>query len=164
MTRINYQCTDFGDGDQVVAATSTGVVFIGGPNAGRAELVRFFPQADVVEAETPELQAAIGQLQEYREGNRQTFNLATDTISGTPFQRTVWRALSDIAYGQTVSYGELADRIGRPTAVRAVASAVAKNPLMEIVPCHRVTLSTGKTGQFRGGAKMKAALIKLEQQ
>ena len=82
--------------------------------------------------------------------------------SGTPFQQTVWRALSDIPYGETVSYGELARRIGRPAAVRAVGAANGQNPLAIVVPCHRVIGSDGRLVGYGGGLPAKVALLELE--
>jgi AraC family transcriptional regulator of adaptative response/methylated-DNA-[protein]-cysteine methyltransferase len=81
---------------------------------------------------------------------------------GTPFQKAVWQALSEIPYGETCSYSELAERIGKPTAVRAVASACGKNPLAVLVPCHRVLGKGGQLRGFRWGLSMKKALLDAE--
>ncbi|WP_288530622.1 methylated-DNA--[protein]-cysteine S-methyltransferase [uncultured Secundilactobacillus sp.] len=162
MTQIWYQTYDFGDGEQVVAAADAGIAFIGAPEAGIAELTHFFKTATVSQDATELIEQAVQQLREYRAGQRQRFDVATTVLAATPFQRQVWRALTHIPYGQTISYQQLADKINRPNAVRAVASAVAKNPIMEIVACHRVILSTGQTGQYRGGAAMKKRLLAME--
>ncbi|WP_279404170.1 methylated-DNA--[protein]-cysteine S-methyltransferase [Secundilactobacillus kimchicus] len=122
----------------------------------------FFKTATVRQEATVLIEQAVQQLREYRAGQRQHFDVATMVLAATPFQRQVWRTLTHIPYGQTVSYQQLAAKMNRPSAVRAVASAVAKNPLMEIVACHRVILSTGQTGQYRGGATMKARLLAME--
>lgn len=81
---------------------------------------------------------------------------------GTPFQKLVWKALTKIKRGTTKTYAEVAEMIGKPTAVRAVASAIAKNNIAILIPCHRVIRSDGKIGEFRWGTKMKAALLQSE--
>jgi methylated-DNA-[protein]-cysteine S-methyltransferase len=81
---------------------------------------------------------------------------------GTPFQQQVWRALCDIPYGETTSYGELARRIGNPNAVRAVGLANGSNPIAIIIPCHRVIGSNGSLTGYGGGLPIKKALLALE--
>lgn len=81
---------------------------------------------------------------------------------GTPFQQAVWRALLEIPAGQTLSYGELATRVGRPSAVRAVAAAVGRNPLSVLIPCHRVIGADGQLTGYAGGLPRKQALLALE--
>ncbi|GAA4602503.1 methylated-DNA--[protein]-cysteine S-methyltransferase [Actinoallomurus liliacearum] len=105
--------------------------------------------------------AAIGQLEEYFAGRRTTFDLPLAPV-GTPFQRQVWAALLEIPFGETVSYGELAERIGRPTAARAVGLANGKNPIGIIVPCHRVVGSTGDLTGYGGGLHRKRHLLAFE--
>lgn len=107
------------------------------------------------------LAAAREQLQAYFAGRLRVFDVALD-LRGTPFQRQVWRALLDIPYGETRSYGEIAAAIGRPGAARAVGMANNRNPVAIIVPCHRVIGSTGDLVGYGGGLALKAALLKLE--
>ncbi len=83
-------------------------------------------------------------------------------LFGTPFQRQVWHALLDIPAGETTSYGALAQRIGRPSAARAVGAAVGANPISWIVPCHRVVLKDGRVHNYRWGVEVKRALLKAE--
>lgn len=83
-------------------------------------------------------------------------------LTGTAFQQRVWRALADLAPGTTVSYAGLASRIGQPTAVRAVASAVARNPVPLLLPCHRVVGSKGEMTGFSGGLERKRWLLRHE--
>jgi len=109
----------------------------------------------------PLLCAAASQLTEYFAGRRQHFDLALD-MSGTDFQRQVWRTLLGIACGQTASYGDIARQIGSPSAVRAVGAAVGRNPLGVIVPCHRVVGSDGSLTGYAGGLERKSALLHLE--
>ncbi|GAA5194160.1 methylated-DNA--[protein]-cysteine S-methyltransferase [Rugosimonospora acidiphila] len=103
----------------------------------------------------------IEQLTEYFDGARTTFDLPL-AEQGTPFQRVVWAALGDIPYGETVSYGQLAERIGRPTASRAVGLANGKNPVSIIVPCHRVVGAGGDLTGYGGGIERKRYLLDFE--
>jgi methylated-DNA-[protein]-cysteine S-methyltransferase len=104
---------------------------------------------------------AIAQLKEYFDGSRTEFELPM-SLGGTPFQQTVWSALCSIPYGETITYGQLADRIGRPTASRAVGLANGKNPVGIIVPCHRVIGSTGDLTGYGGGLARKQMLLAFE--
>jgi len=104
---------------------------------------------------------AIAQLAAYFAGRLRRFDLAL-APEGTPFQREVWSALTEIPYGETVSYSELARRIGRPAATRAVGAANGKNPLPIVVPCHRVIGANGSLTGFGGGISIKRRLLDLE--
>ena len=108
------------------------------------------------------LREAISQLQAYFSGRRADFHLPLDLDSGTPFQQNVWRALLALGHGQTTSYGELSARIGKPSAVRAVGSAIGRNPLSIVVPCHRVLGADGSLTGYAGGLERKVALLRLE--
>jgi methylated-DNA-[protein]-cysteine S-methyltransferase len=101
------------------------------------------------------------QLSEYFAGERSAFDVAMH-LEGTAFQRTVWHALTEIPYGETISYGELARRIGRPDLARAVGTANGQNPIAVIVPCHRVIGSNGKLVGYGGGLDNKRRLLELE--
>ena len=101
------------------------------------------------------------QLTEYFAGERRDFDLAL-APSGTEFQRTVWRALADIPFGTTCSYGDLARVVGRPSASRAVGAANGKNPIAIILPCHRVIGSSGELTGYGGGLPMKRWLLDHE--
>ncbi len=101
------------------------------------------------------------QLQEYFDGNRKEFSLALDFI-GTDFQKQVWEALLTIPYGETRTYGQIADQLNNPKAVRAVGAANGKNPISIIAPCHRVIGASGSLTGFAGGLANKAILLKLE--
>lgn len=101
------------------------------------------------------------QLTEYFAGERSTFELPL-AAEGTPFQRRVWEELCAIPYGETISYGELARRIGQPTASRAVGLANGRNPISIVVPCHRVIGSSGKLVGYGGGLERKQTLLALE--
>ena len=108
-------------------------------------------------------EAVVAQLQEYFAGRRQFFELPL-APEGTPFQRTVWQALTRIPYGETISYGELARRIGKPQASRAVGLANGANPLPIVVPCHRVIGADGSLTGFGGGLDIKRKLLALERE
>ena len=101
------------------------------------------------------------QLAEYFAGRRRTFSLRL-APEGTEFQRETWRALTAIPYGETISYAELARRVGRPAASRAVGAANGANPLPIVVPCHRVIGADGSLTGFGGGLPIKRALLELE--
>ena len=104
---------------------------------------------------------AATQLDGYFGGRRTAFDLPL-APSGTPFQLDVWLALSDIPYGETISYAELARDVGRPTAYRAVGQANGANPLPIFYPCHRVVASGGGLGGYGGGLDVKRRLLELE--
>lgn len=107
------------------------------------------------------LSMATIQLDEYFQGKRTTFSLPFKLI-GTPFQLAVWKELQNIPYGQTTSYKEIAQKINKPKAYRAVGMANNKNPLPIIIPCHRVIGSNGKLIGYAGGLKLKNYLLELE--
>jgi methylated-DNA-[protein]-cysteine S-methyltransferase len=110
---------------------------------------------------SPFADAAV-QLREYFDGERTEFDLPL-ALDGTAFQRRVWAELRAIPYGQTVSYGQLADRLGQPSAARAVGLANGKNPVGIIVPCHRVVGSDGGLTGYGGGIQRKRYLLAHEQ-
>lgn len=107
------------------------------------------------------LDTAERQLTEFFAGRRQAFDLPL-AATGTEFQRLVWEGLREIPFGETISYGELARRIGRPRALRAVGAANGANPLPIIMPCHRVIGANGKLTGFGGGLEIKRRLLELE--
>ena len=111
--------------------------------------------------ETPLLARGREELLEYFQGKRRSFDLPLDP-RGTPFRLVVWSALEDIPYGQAITYGELARRIGRPKAVRAVGQANHHNPLPILIPCHRVVGSGGSLTGYGGGLDLKENLLRLE--
>jgi methylated-DNA-[protein]-cysteine S-methyltransferase len=114
------------------------------------------------DSQHPVLVEAERQLAEYFAGRRTEFTLALD-VSGTPFQRSVWEALHTIPFGETRSYTQIANQIGRPRAVRAVGAANGRNPLSIVAPCHRVVGANGDLTGFAGGLDLKADLLAHEQ-
>lgn len=113
------------------------------------------------ERETPLLKQAARELGEYFAGTRKAFTVPLRP-EGTAFQTAVWNALLTIPYGETLSYGAVAARIGKPKAARAVGMANNKNPLPIFIPCHRVIGADGKMVGYGGGLNVKEALLKLE--
>lgn len=162
MTTIYYDYLMHGNQKLVVATTDYGVCFVGSPNRPISELATFIPGHELRQ-EPSKLALAIAQITAYLTHERTTWDLPLDFLGGTAFQQQVWAALQAIPYGQTVTYNQLATQIGRPTAIRAVASAVGRNPLLIIVPCHRVLRKDGSLGDFRGGLPFKKQLLALEQ-
>lgn len=149
----------------VVVPSPIGALTLTGDEAGlqgiffadaRAEALR----ASCVEDDRP-LEAAVCQLEEYFAGRRTAFALSF-SARGTAFQRRVWRALSDIPFGSTCSYAEIARRVGAPSAARAVGAANGKNPLPIVVPCHRVIGADGSLTGFGGGMERKRWLLDFE--
>ncbi len=118
------------------------------------------PAGDWRRTEKP-FREALAQLDSYFAGELRRFDLAV-APQGTPFQRMVWSALTTIPYGETVSYGELARRLGRPAATRAVGAANGRNPIPIVIPCHRVIGSDGSLTGFGGGLAIKRRLLDLE--
>jgi len=114
------------------------------------------------DAGQPVLQQAKAQLQDYFVGQRRQFDLPLNLATGTAFQQAVWQALLSIPFGATCSYGQLASRIDKPSAVRAVGAAVGRNPFTIIVPCHRVIGASGSLTGYAGGLDRKTALLQLE--
>lgn len=117
-----------------------------------------------VDAKHPVLIETKRQLTEYFAGKRRAFELALDLSNGTAFQQSVWQVLRSIEPGHTLSYGEVGQAIGKPTAARAVGAAVGKNPLSIVVPCHRVVGAKGALTGYAGGVERKVVLLKLEKQ
>jgi methylated-DNA-[protein]-cysteine S-methyltransferase len=118
--------------------------------------------ADLVENPThPTLLCAERELNEYFSRQRKVFSVALD-MRGTSFQKRVWEALLAIPFGETRSYGQIANQLGNPKATRAVGAANGQNPIPIIVPCHRVIGATGKLTGFGGGLEIKDRLLSLE--
>lgn len=111
----------------------------------------------------PIIQRTEKQLMEYFDKQRTSFDIPIE-MNGTDFQNTIWEALSKIPYGKTLSYLQLAQKINRPKAVRALGTAIGRNPLSILIPCHRVIGSDGSLTGFAGGLDKKAFLLNLERE
>ena len=163
-TGIAYAHMDSPIGPVWVATAERGICAVG---LGERQPERFFAwltrhMGPEPRREDPAaLAQALTQLGEYFAGTRLAFDLELDA-RGTPFQEAVWGEIARIPYGTTITYGEIAQRIGRPRAPRAVGAAVGANPLSILIPCHRVIGSGGTLTGYGGGLDAKAALLKLE--
>lgn len=121
-----------------------------------------FESAPVESADHPVLSDVAGQLEQYFAGERVAFDVPLD-LRGTEFQISVWRALAEIPFGETSTYGAQAARIGRPKAARAVGAANGQNPVSIVLPCHRIVGKDGSLTGFAGGLDTKRFLLEHEQ-
>jgi AraC family transcriptional regulator of adaptative response/methylated-DNA-[protein]-cysteine methyltransferase len=157
-----------------IEPSSLGLVLVAGGDAGicavllgddaaslRRDLERRFPRAILREADAA-FQLQVSTVVAYVEDRERTLDLPLD-FRGTPFQRQVWEALRQIPAGATASYRDLAEKVGRPQAVRAVGQAVAANPFAVIVPCHRAIRSDGSLSGYRWGVERKRLLLAREE-
>jgi methylated-DNA-[protein]-cysteine S-methyltransferase len=154
---VNYHHLDTSIGTVLIAGDAEAIRRIAFPKNGKP----FRPEPGWEHSARGPVGEAIRQLRDYFAGRRTGFDLPL-APEGTPFQRAVWRQLQDIPYGGTISYGELARRLGNPKASRAVGSANGANPIPIVIPCHRVIGADGKLTGFGGGLPVKQALLALE--
>jgi methylated-DNA-[protein]-cysteine S-methyltransferase len=156
MSQTSYTRIESPIGPLLLAADEAGlreIRFVNGRHPAK-------PESDWKEDPAP-LKETARQLHAYFTGELEDFDLRLDP-EGTPFQREVWRRLCDIPYGETISYGELAGRMGYPKAARAVGLANGSNPIPIVIPCHRVIGSNGKLTGYGGGLPIKEKLLALE--
>lgn len=142
-----------------VLETPIGKITLCADEAGICDL-KFGAQSDRADA-SPLLDCARLELEEYFAGRRRAFSVPL-SIHGTPFQERVWHALMEIPYGETISYGELARRIGNEKACRAVGMANHANRIPIIIPCHRVVGANGRLTGYAGGLEIKRILLETE--
>lgn len=161
---IFWSITYIQDQTFYIAVTNKGLCYLGNPNEAYSDMEKWlsthFKDYSIIH-HCDALQPYIEDIQAYTNKQRKTFNVPLD-LQGTPFQMAVWQALQEIPYGETVSYSAVAEKIGKPTAVRAVGGAIGANPVMIVVPCHRVIGKNGQLTGFGGGLDMKSYLLKLE--
>ncbi|MCC5889697.1 MAG: methylated-DNA--[protein]-cysteine S-methyltransferase [Alkalibacterium sp.] len=157
---ISYQGWSF-----YIAATDEGLCFVGAMPASKSECLNWISSNidnSKVVYDKEALKPYETAFYSYIDGDSTDFELPVLQI-GTSFQKKIWNSLRTVPYGQTITYSELAERSGLDSkAARAVGSAIGKNPLLIIYPCHRVVPKTGKPRAFRGGLQMKEALLELE--
>jgi methylated-DNA-[protein]-cysteine S-methyltransferase len=153
---ITYTYLETSIGSLLLTASDSGLRSVLFPEDGRPAI----PDPDW-QRDASLLQEPIRQLRAYFAGKLENFDLAL-APQGTPFQQKVWDELCLIPYGETISYGELARRIGNPNASRAVGLANGSNPIPIIIPCHRVIGSNGKLTGYGGGLHIKEKLLALE--
>lgn len=152
-------------GEMCLGATAKGLAgawFIDQRHLPESIDLKIFNPPWPVQNAHPTLKQAAREVQGYFDGKRQVFDVDLDISSGTLFQQSVWRALLKIAHGKTSTYGEIGRQINNPAAVRAVGSAVGRNPLSIIIPCHRVLGGDGSLTGYAGGLHRKTALLNLE--
>ena len=142
--------------------TPIGRLYLSGDEAGICEIRLAGPQdgAQLTQG-CAALQEAVGQIRDYFAGKRTVFALPLNP-AGTAFERSVWEALSAIPYGEVRSYGAIAAQLGKPSASRAVGRACARNPLLIVVPCHRVVAVSGRLTGFAAGMDAKRTLLTKE--
>lgn len=156
MSNISYTQIESPVGPLLLAGDDAGlreILFVNGRHTAR-------PEPAWLENPKP-FRETIYQLRSYFAGELETFDLPL-APEGTPFQLEVWRSLCEIPFGKTISYGELARRIGNPNASRAVGLANGSNPIPIVIPCHRVIGSNGKLTGYGGGLPIKEKLLALE--
>jgi methylated-DNA-[protein]-cysteine S-methyltransferase len=149
-----------------MAATSKGLCYVGSQEKPFEELEdwvnKHYPQSTLVQDDVF-MEPYVAEFIEFFQGARNSFTISHD-LKGTAFQTEVWNALCKIPYGETWTYSDIANAIQRPTAVRAVGTAIGANPVLLTVPCHRVIGKNGKLTGFRGGLDMKEQLLKIEKE
>lgn len=171
--KIIYTSFPTSIGKLFVAATNGKLVYTSLGSTGKDEmeqtLRKKFPQCGIQpadgegipQADRDLLKETERQITQYLEGTRKEFDIPYK-VKGTEFQEAVWAGISQIPYGQALTYQELAYKIGRPKAVRAVGGACGSNAIPLIIPCHRVVASGGGMGGFGGGIELKKKLLRLE--
>lgn len=162
---IEFSVTDTAFAAILVARTEHGVcTLLLGDTVTElvADLQQRVPNAQLVKNDQA-LAAALKNITDFLAAPLTTFNFPLD-IQGSDFQKSVWAVLQTIPVGQTLSYSEIAERLHKPTAVRAVANACGANPLALVIPCHRAVRSDGKLSGYRWGVERKRALLAKEQQ
>lgn len=149
-----------------MAATSKGLCYVGSQDKPFEELEvwvnKHYPESPLVQDDIV-MQPYVAEFKEFFQGGRNSFTISHELI-GTDFQTKVWNALCKIPYGETWTYSDIANAIQRPSAVRAVGTAIGANPVLLTVPCHRVIGKNGKLTGFRGGLDMKEQLLKIEKE
>jgi len=163
-THIHFDIGSSTLGQVLVATNEKGICAIllgnSAPTVTR-ELRERFPEAQL-ERDAARLTRVLPKVLAFAEGRSATLDLPLDP-AGTEFQQRVWRAIAGVPAGETTSYGEIARRLGCPSSVRAVGAAIGRNPLIVVVPCHRIVGAGGALTGYAGGLERKRALLALEQ-
>ncbi|WP_430539429.1 methylated-DNA--[protein]-cysteine S-methyltransferase [Listeria rocourtiae] len=162
MKPIFYDRLDVAGMAIYVGVSERGLAFVGSDGADLLEMENWSERVRVdLTADAEKVRPYADGIVGYLTGMQHDFGLPVD-ISGTPFQEAVWKALLAIPYGETRTYSEIANLIGKPKAVRAVGTAIGVNPVLMVVPCHRVIGKNGNITGYRGGIAMKERLLQLE--
>ncbi|TFE02223.1 methylated-DNA--[protein]-cysteine S-methyltransferase [Jeotgalibacillus salarius] len=164
MTKICWTEFTHNNDAYQLASIDGKVCYIGGPEEGYAALEKwagkFYPGAILVES-SQEMHPFTNEFRAYFTEGKKSFDMPIEP-KGTPFQQEVWQALLEIPYGETRTYADIAERVGRPKAFRAVGTAIGANPLLIVVPCHRVIAKGGGLGGFSAGLDVKRVLHQVE--
>jgi len=164
MEILHYADIETAFGRLRTVSSSRGLVYVELPNASGRGLAGWMtsnaPGSKLLEGYAPNRAAAM-QLIDFAEGKRKRFEISLD-LRGTAFQLAVYDEVARVGFGQTATYSEIANRIDRPKAVRAVGAANGANPLPLVIPCHRIVGASGKLQGYAGGLEMKAKLLALE--
>ena len=168
MKKIYWESIEINHQTFYFTVTDKGLNFVSSPHRHTSEIFDFYPnnryQYQFMYNETI-TGIYLDEFKEYFDKKRKTFDIPLDFSEiHNELELQVLDALRQIPYGETVTYKQLAETIGRPRAIRAVASAVAKNPFLIVIPCHRVIRSNGEIGEYRGGADAKESLLKFEKE
>lgn len=161
---VYWSLLAFEDWNLHLAATDEGLCFAGSRNGAFEKLEKWVSAkrpGSVLIHDEEKLRPYAAELAQYLRGELEAFTVPI-VFHGTPFQESVWKALCDIPYGETRSYSDIARHAGRPAAVRAVGAAIGANPILIVVPCHRVIGKNGALTGYRGGMDMKTRLLQLE--
>lgn len=161
--RVNYTIVESPLGRLLVGATDRGIsaLYLGESDAQlEAELQKEYPRAQI-RRDRNGLEGSVSKILEHLRGREPNLDLPTD-VQATAFQRRVWEELRRIPYGTTRTYSQVAQAIGNPAAIRAVARACATNPVSVVVPCHRVVRGDGNLAGYRWGLDRKRALLEHE--
>lgn len=165
MVDIYYSDFEHEEGKMILAATENGLCWAGGFNETEDDMEnwvkRQYPASSLLKVDH-KLDRYKEAFYNYFSGHQENFNIPLD-LQGTPFQVKVWDELQTIPFGETRSYSDIAERIGNPRSIRAVGTAVGRNPVLIAVPCHRIIQKNGNLGGFRAGLPLKRALLKHEQ-
>ncbi|GAY72151.1 methylated-DNA--[protein]-cysteine S-methyltransferase [Lentilactobacillus kosonis] len=166
MKKIYWDSVEIDHTKFFFTVTEAGINFVSSPGKRLSEMFNFYPDIRYqVEFTYDEEKTAAyrEQFEDYFAGKERHFDLPIDlTEAGTEFQQLVWNTIAEIPYGETISYSDLAAKVGNRDAARAVAHAVALNPVLIMIPCHRIIKADGALGQYRGGEEQKATLLELE--
>jgi methylated-DNA-[protein]-cysteine S-methyltransferase len=162
---IYYSTLELNENTMYLAATEKGLCWAGSFQEDKQDMENWlrkqYPHSSLLQDEE-KLETYKEAFQNYYAGDEKSFSIPLD-LQGTPFQKKVWETLQAIPYGETKSYSEIAEKIGNPKSIRAVGTAIGRNPVLIAVPCHRVIQKNGGLGGFRGGLSLKKYLLQHEQ-
>ncbi|MFJ2619990.1 methylated-DNA--[protein]-cysteine S-methyltransferase [Glutamicibacter sp. NPDC087344] len=164
LVEISYRIVESPIGRLLIATTEAGLVRVAFETEGHESILDTLAQkiGPRILKDRGALDDVARQLDQYFDGSLRNFSLSLDLRLSTEFRRQVQVELGNIAYGQTLSYAQMAQQVGKPKAVRAVGTACATNPLPIVLPCHRVLRSDGSLGGYLGGLDVKSRLLHLE--